>query len=310
MTRVLVVDDEPQILRALAINLRARHYEVFTRRHRRRGARGRPPRTRPTWSSSTSGLPDIDGVEVIRGLRGWSTRADHRALRTHRQRRQGGRPRRRRRRLRHQAVRDGRAARPDARRVTPGHARPTQQPAVTLRARRTVDLAARRVTVRDGDGVVDVRLTPTEWHLLEVLLRHPGKLLSQRQLLTEVWGPGYETAGGQPAASTWRSCAASSSRTRRARGTCSPSRAWATASSRSGRTVPARDDRAPCACRQHHRPSGPPTAGHQPGVMGQGGRGGTLTWCTTWWTTWCTTTSTGATATSTVPCTFVAPDPR
>ena len=59
-----------------------------------------------------------------------------------------------------------------------------------------MDLAARRVTVADGDQTVDVRLTPTEWHLLEVLLRHPGKLLSQRQLLKEVWGPGYETAGG------------------------------------------------------------------------------------------------------------------
>ena len=59
-----------------------------------------------------------------------------------------------------------------------------------------MDLAARRVTTRDGDHVVDVRLTPTEWHLLEVLLRYPGKLLSPRQLLTEVWGPGYDTAGG------------------------------------------------------------------------------------------------------------------
>jgi two-component system KDP operon response regulator KdpE len=55
-----------------------------------------------------------------------------------------------------------------------------------------VDLAARRV-VRAGD---DVRLTPTEWHLLEVLVRSPGKLLSQKQLLLEVWGPGYETARG------------------------------------------------------------------------------------------------------------------
>lgn len=53
-------------------------------------------------------------------------------------------------------------------------------------------LAARRVT-KSGD---EVRLTPTEWHLLEVLVRHPGKLLSQRQLLTEVWGQGYETAQG------------------------------------------------------------------------------------------------------------------
>jgi two-component system KDP operon response regulator KdpE len=77
-----------------------------------------------------------------------------------------------------------------------------------------VDLAAKRVSrepARDGstrsgeaeaaagggpqpDG--DIRLTPTEWHLLEVLLRNPGKLLSHRQLLLEVWGPGYDNAGG------------------------------------------------------------------------------------------------------------------
>lgn len=56
----------------------------------------------------------------------------------------------------------------------------------------TVDLAAKRVTISGQE----VRLTPTEWHLLEVLVRHPGKLLSQRQLLIEVWGPGYETAHG------------------------------------------------------------------------------------------------------------------
>ena len=55
-----------------------------------------------------------------------------------------------------------------------------------------VDLAARKVTRDDGE----VRLTPTEWHLLEVLVRHPGRLLSQKQLLAEVWGPGYETAQG------------------------------------------------------------------------------------------------------------------
>jgi len=55
-----------------------------------------------------------------------------------------------------------------------------------------IDLAAKRV-IRQGD---DVRLTPTEWHLLEVLLRNPGKLLSRNQLLTEVWGPGYADATG------------------------------------------------------------------------------------------------------------------
>jgi two-component system KDP operon response regulator KdpE len=55
-----------------------------------------------------------------------------------------------------------------------------------------VDLASTRVTVGDAE----VRLTPTEWHLLQVLVRHPGKLLSHRRLLAEVWGPGYETAQG------------------------------------------------------------------------------------------------------------------
>jgi two-component system KDP operon response regulator KdpE len=56
----------------------------------------------------------------------------------------------------------------------------------------TIDLAAKRV-IRSGE---DIRLTPTEWHLLEVLLRNPGKLLSRNQLLTEVWGPGYADATG------------------------------------------------------------------------------------------------------------------
>jgi two-component system KDP operon response regulator KdpE len=56
----------------------------------------------------------------------------------------------------------------------------------------TIDLDARKVT---GDET-EVRLTPTEWHLLEVLVRHPGRLLSHQRLLAEVWGPGYETAHG------------------------------------------------------------------------------------------------------------------
>jgi two-component system KDP operon response regulator KdpE len=53
----------------------------------------------------------------------------------------------------------------------------------------TVDLSAKRVTGPSGE----IRLTPTEWHLLEILTRHPDKLVTQRQLLREVWGPQYET---------------------------------------------------------------------------------------------------------------------
>jgi two-component system, OmpR family, KDP operon response regulator KdpE len=193
MTRVLVVDDEPQILRALQINLRARHYEVITAAS---GAEALAIAAahHPDLVILDLGLPDLDGVEVIRGLRGWSTvpivilsgRSDSAdkvdAL---------------------DAGADDYLTKPFgvdellarlravSRRATPGDS----DPIVTF-GPTTVDLAARRVTVADGDSNIDVRLTPTEWHLLEVMLRHPGKLLSQRLLLTEVWGPGYETAGG------------------------------------------------------------------------------------------------------------------
>ena len=76
------------------------------------------------------------------------------------------------------------------RRAAAGPARrPDRRP-----GRQAGDPGARRR--RPAAGQADIRLTPTEWHLLEVLLRNPGKLLSQRQLLTEVWGPGYADATG------------------------------------------------------------------------------------------------------------------
>ena len=193
MSRVLVVDDEPQILRALAINLRARRYEVFTAGTGTEAlltAAAHPPEL----VILDLGLPDMDGVDVIRGLRGWST-APILILsgRTDSADKVGALD----------AGADDYLTKPFgmdelmarmravARRVTPDDAQP-----IVAFGQATVDLAARRVTVRDGDQDVDVRLTPTEWHLLEVLLRHPGKLLSGSQLLREVWGPGYETAGG------------------------------------------------------------------------------------------------------------------
>jgi two-component system KDP operon response regulator KdpE len=193
VSRVLVVDDEPQILRALAINLRARHYEVLTAGTGTE-ALAAAAKYNPDLVVLDLGLPDMGGVEVIRGLRGWSTvpivilsgrtgsgdKVD--AL---------------------DAGADDYVTKPfsvdellarlraASRRAGPGDV----APAVTF-GHTTVDLAARRVTVRDGDRASNVRLTPTEWHLLEVLLRHPGKLLTHRQLLSEVWGAGYDTAGG------------------------------------------------------------------------------------------------------------------
>ena len=74
----------------------------------------------------------------------------------------------------------------------------------------------------------DVRLTPTEWQLLEILVRNRGRLVTQRQLLQRGLGPAVRDREATTCACTWRSCAASSSPTRPGRATCSPSRAWAT----------------------------------------------------------------------------------
>lgn len=189
MTTVLVVDDEPQLLRALGINLRARGYEVHeapTGADALRLAASHPPDV----VVLDLGLPDMDGTEVVAGLRGWtevpilvlSGRSDSadkvEAL---------------------DAGADDYVTKPFGmdellarlRAMLRRSGGKDEQPVVEF-GPNIVDLAARRV-VHDG---AEVRLTPTEWHLLEVLLRSPGKLLSQKQLLLEVWGPGYETARG------------------------------------------------------------------------------------------------------------------
>jgi len=255
VTRVLVVDDEPQILRALRINLRVREYQVDV------AATGTEAlemaaRHPPDLVILDLGLPDLDGVEVIQGLRGWtkapiivlSGRADSadkvEAL---------------------DAGADDYITKPFGveellarmRAAVRRTGAPEDQPQIRL-GDLIVDLAAKRVTRQAGvptaggvavasgpavgarpavmggspaaggssaaggppaaggsaaaggppagDGPAgteghaahpdDIRLTPTEWHLLEVLLRHPGKLLSRNQLLTEVWGPGYADATG------------------------------------------------------------------------------------------------------------------
>ncbi|TCC55894.1 response regulator [Kribbella pittospori] len=190
MTRVLVVDDEPQIVRALQINLKARGYEVHLAGSGTAALKVAAQHP-PELVILDLGLPDFDGVDVIRGLRGWteapilvlSGRTDStdkvEAL---------------------DAGADDYLTKPFGidellarmRAVLRRSNIAQDQPVVTVGGIR-VDLSAKRVTLETGE---DIRLTPTEWHLLEVLVRHPGKLMSQRQLLTEVWGPGYENASG------------------------------------------------------------------------------------------------------------------
>ena len=183
MTRILVVDDDPTLLRALTINLRARHFEVDVAHNGTDALR--LAASRPDVVVLDLGLPDLDGVDVVRGVRGWSAVP-----------------------IIVLSARDTESAKVDAldagaddyitkpfgmdellariraalRRATPDHTAPVVETDMF-----TVDLAARRVT-RDG---VDVRLTPTEWHFLDILVRNPGKVIDHHQLLTEIWGPAY-----------------------------------------------------------------------------------------------------------------------
>ncbi|WP_344243406.1 response regulator [Actinocorallia libanotica] len=184
MTRILVVDDEPQIIRTLRINLKARGYEVDTAPDGRT-ALDLAARHGPDLVVLDLGLPDLDGVEVIHGLRGW-TRVPIIVLSA-----------------RHSAVEkvaaldagaDDYVTKPFGMdeflarmRAALRRAAPAEEQAVVATPDFTVDLAAKRVT-RNG---ADVRLTPTEWHVLEILVRNPGRLVGQQQLLHEVWGPAY-----------------------------------------------------------------------------------------------------------------------
>jgi two-component system KDP operon response regulator KdpE len=183
---VLVVDDEHQLQRALTANLEARGYEVDA------AATGEEAlhlaaQHRPDAVILDLGLPGIDGIDVVRSLRGWS-RVPILVLSA-----RGGESSKV---AALDAGADDYVTKPFGMdellarlRAALRRSTPADEEAVVETPDFTVDLANRRV-VRDGEVV---HLTPTEWHVLEVLVRHPGKLVSQRELLKEVWGPAYET---------------------------------------------------------------------------------------------------------------------
>ncbi|MFF4581976.1 response regulator [Streptomyces sp. NPDC001389] len=189
MTRVLVVEDDPQLVRALKINLQARKFEVEAAADGGSALRLAAAR-KPDVIVLDLGLPDMDGVEVIRGVRGWSrvpilvlsarhTSEDKiRAL---------------------DAGADDYVTKPfsmdellarlraAARRQEPAGASQADEVSIVTTDEFTVDLVAKKVY--RGDRTV--RLTPTEWHLLEILIIHPGHLITQSRLLLDVWGPTY-----------------------------------------------------------------------------------------------------------------------
>jgi two-component system KDP operon response regulator KdpE len=184
MTRVLVVEDDPQLVRALVINMQARRYGVDAAPDGATALRLAAMR-QPDVVMLDLGLPDMDGVDVIRALRGW-TRVPILVLSA-------------------RQASDEKVAALDAGAddyITKPFSMDELLARLRAAVRRTedaplvpeatlvetdefaVDLLAKRV-VRGGR---DVRLTPTEWHLLEILITNPGRLITQKHLLQEVWG--------------------------------------------------------------------------------------------------------------------------
>ncbi len=183
--KVLVVDDERALARALAINLRAAGWEVVTAADGR-SALDAAATTHPDVVLLDLGLPDIDGMEVLAGLRGWTSvpivvlsarqhgedkvealdlGADDYVTKPFAMNELMARLR--------AAVRRGQDAAPELVDVRVGDL--------------VIDLARKRIT----RGGRDVRLTPTEWNFLELLARNLGRLVSREQILREVWGPAY-----------------------------------------------------------------------------------------------------------------------
>ncbi len=185
MTRVLIIDDEPQIVRALRINLSVRGYEVVTAATGAEALRTAAEH-RPDVVVMDLGLPDMSGIDVLDGLRGWltapvlvlSARTDPldkvEAL---------------------DAGADDYVTKPfgmdeflarlraAVRRSSAGD---SDEPVIETSSF-TIDLANKTVT-KSG---TEVHLTPTEWGMLEILVRNSGKLVTREHLLTEVWGPTY-----------------------------------------------------------------------------------------------------------------------
>ena len=186
MTRILVVDDDKQLLRAMRINLTARGYDVVLAPD---GATALAAATKqpPDLVIVDLGLPDMDGTEVIKGVRGW-TSTPIIVLSAWGQEAQKV--------AALDAGADDYVTKPFGMnellarlRAAVRRASPAPDEPVITTADFSVDLAGKQVS-RDGQVV---RLTPTEWQLLEVLVRHADRLVSQRQLLQEVWGPEYQT---------------------------------------------------------------------------------------------------------------------
>ncbi|WP_024357152.1 response regulator transcription factor [Leucobacter chironomi] len=183
--KILIADDDPQLLRALRITLTAKGYEVLTAAD---GAEAVSLAAdhRPELVLLDLGMPRLDGVEVIQAIRGWS---DTPIL-----------------------VVSGRAGAGDKvealdagaddyvvkpfsieellariRALTRRQAGQETAPVVRFGAV-TIDLAAHTAVEAAAGGERRIRLTPTEWQIMELLIRNAGKLVTRQMLLSRIWG--------------------------------------------------------------------------------------------------------------------------
>lgn len=191
--KILIADDDPQILRALRITLSARGYEIVTVTNGR-DAVNAAIEYRPDLYLLDLGMPELDGIEVIQGLRGW-TQAPILVV--------SGRSGSSDKVEALDAGADDYVTKPFSidellariraltRRVPGQEAAP-----VTRISDVTIDLIAKTVVKTTMDASVRVRLTPTEWEVLEILVRNAGNLVTRQTLLTDIWGSEHVTDTG------------------------------------------------------------------------------------------------------------------
>ena len=196
--KILIADDDPQMLRALRITLKARGYEIFTAINGA-DAVNAAIEHQPDIYMLDLGMPELDGLDVIHALRGW-THAPILVV--------SGRASSQEKIAALDAGADDYVTKPFSidellariralSRRTPNATASSHSATPVMRiADITIDLAAKSITKSHADGPVLLRLTPTEWSVLEILVRNAGRLVTRQTLLTEIWGSEHTSDSG------------------------------------------------------------------------------------------------------------------
>ncbi|MEO7121624.1 MAG: response regulator transcription factor, partial [Lacisediminihabitans sp.] len=191
--KILIADDDPQLLRALRVTLSARGYEIITAANGTEAINAAIAH-HPDLYMIDLGMPELDGIQVIQGLRGW-TQAPILVV--------SGRAGASDKVEALDAGADDYVTKPFSidellariRALSRRTVQQDSQPLITI-ANIEIDLSAKTVSRAARLGRETVRLTPTEWQVLEMLVRNAGKLVTRQSLLTEIWGTDHVTDTG------------------------------------------------------------------------------------------------------------------